>query len=81
MIQNDNQSFPLQTTNTLSEGDSEAPVEEGYSPREDGNSPREEGYSPRETSVSAQSLSPGHDVDYVNPRGVRFTSHHRGMSM
>ena len=54
-------------------GNLEAPSEVGYSPRE-------EGYSPREGSVSAQSLSPGHDVDYVNPRDVRFTSHHRGRS-
>ena len=73
--------FPFQTTKTFVGGDSEAPGEEGYTPREEGYAPRDEGYAPREGSVSAQTLSPGHEVDYVNPRGVRFTSHHRGRSM
>ena len=74
MIQNGSESFPLQSTKTFTGEESGAPGEEGYTPRE-------EGYAPREGSVSAQTLSPGHEVDYVNPRGVRFTSHHRGGSM
>ncbi|KAK2190131.1 hypothetical protein NP493_86g03025 [Ridgeia piscesae] len=39
----------------------------------------EEGvFTPREGSIPPPSPSVGHESDYVNPRGVRFTSHHRG---
>ena len=34
--------------------------------------------TPREGSIPPPSPSVGHESDYVNPRGVRFTSHHRG---
>ncbi|KAI0212076.1 Golgi-specific brefeldin A-resistance guanine nucleotide exchange factor 1 [Lamellibrachia satsuma] len=59
-------SCTVQTTSDTKTGDTETPT--------DGV----EGDTPREASAPPPNRSSGHEVDYVNPRGVRFTSHHRG---